>query len=93
MTTKAVERKLRSNIPDEWRASDDTRLEWLWNQRLIVVQSIYYRTDDIRDKLAATVVLGAAWQGNLASIELLLKRLEGGAVQDQVVVEEDSLLV
>ena len=85
------QRKLRSEIPEEHRLTDDARLEWLWSQRLIVVHSIYNRTTNVRDKMAAALVLGAAWQANLASIELLLKRLEGGAVPDQEVQEDDSL--
>ena len=36
-----IARRMPSNIPEEHRETDDTRLEWLWNQRLIVVQNIY----------------------------------------------------
>jgi hypothetical protein len=91
--TDELTKRLKSNIPEEHRASADTRVQWLWNQRLIVVQSIYMRTDDILDKMAATLVIQAAWSGHLPSIELVLKRLEGGAIPDQAIVEEDSLVL
>jgi len=84
-------RKLRSDIPEEHRASDDARFEWLWMQRLATVGSIYMRTKNIRDRMAAKVVLDATMSANLPSIELLLRRLEGGAVSDQKLVEEESL--
>ena len=86
-----IVRALRSEIPAAHTASDDTRLLWLWNQRLAVVQSIYARTTDIRSKMAASLTLTAAMTGDLAAIELLLRRLEGAAVADEVVLEADSL--
>ena len=90
--TDVVQRfKLRSEIPDEHCESDDSRFEWLWMQRLATVGSIYMRTKNIRSRMAAKVVLDATMSANLASIELLIRRLEGGAVSDQTVVEEDSL--
>ncbi|QNN98102.1 hypothetical protein SEA_FEDE_54 [Microbacterium phage Fede] len=84
-------RKMLSNIPDEHRLTDDTRLEWLWMQRVIVVQSIFMRSNNARDRMAASLVLQAAWSAHLGSIEMLIRRLEGGAVPDQVVQEGDSL--
>jgi len=86
-----VVRKLLSNIPEEHRLTDDSRLEWLWNQRMAVVQKIFTDTNNVRDRMAATLVLSSTMLPNLASIELLLQRLEGGAAQDVVVQEEDSL--
>lgn len=86
-------RRLKSNIPEMHRVSDDARLQWLWSQRLATVQSIYGRTTNIRDKMAATLVLQAAMSANLPSIELLLRRLEGGAVPDEVLLEEDGLVI
>jgi hypothetical protein len=93
MTTTEVERqrKMLNNIPQEHRKTDDTRLEWLWNQRLIVVQWIYTNTDSARDKMAASLVLLAAWSANLPSIEQLLRRLEGGSVPDEKLQEDDSM--
>lgn len=90
---KEVARKLRSNIPAEHRTSDDSRLQWLWSQRLATVQSIYSRSDNVRDKMAATLVLQATMSANMPSIELLLRRLEGGAVTDEAVQEGDSLVI
>ena len=84
-------RKMLSNIPEEHRITDDARLEWLWMQRVIVVQNIYMKTNNNRDKMAASLVLQAAWSAHLGSIEMLIRRLEGGAVPDQVVMEGDSL--
>lgn len=90
MGTEIV-RRLRSDIPEEHKVTDDARLEWLWNQRLAQVAAIYLRTTDIRDRMNANLVLNAAMSSNLASIELLFRRLEGGAVADQVVLEGESL--
>ena len=84
-------RKMLSNIPEEHRITDDARLEWLWMQRVIVVQNIYMKTNNNRDKMAASLVLQAAWSAHLGSIEMLIRRLEGGAVPDQIVMEGDSL--
>jgi len=84
-------RKIRTTIPEEHRISDDARIVWLWNQRMITVQTIYMRSPDPRDKLAANLVINAAWSGDLGAIELLLKRLEGGAVQDQAIQEDETL--
>ena len=84
-------RKMLSNIPEEHRITDDARLEWLWMQRVIVVQNIYMKTNNNRDKMTASLVLQAAWSAHLGSIEMLIRRLEGGAVPDQIVMEGDSL--
>ena len=91
----AVARRAPSNIPEEHRTTDDTRIQWLWNQRLIVVQNIYMNTGNIRDRMACALVLGAAWQANLPSIELVFKRLEGGSVADSEVIDEgeDTLIL
>ena len=83
--------RMMINIPTEHRVTDDARLEWLWNQRIAVVQNIFMKTNNIRDRMAATLVLTATMSASLPSIELLLKRLEGGAVSDQEVLEDDSL--
>ena len=95
MSGNAMElvRKLRSEIPNDHRSSSDSRMEWLWNQRLAVVASIYMRSPNIMDRMAAKLVLDAAMSANLPSIELLLRRLEGGAVSDQTIVEGDSLIL
>ena len=86
-----VTRPLKSEIPSEHCASNDTRLVWLWNQKMATAQSIYARTKDIESKMAASLILEAAMLGDLDAIELLLRRLEGAAVSDQEVLEGDSL--
>ena len=88
---KEVTRALRLEIPDAHCTSDDSRIMWLWNQRMIVVQSIYVHSKDIRSKMAASLCLTAGYSNDLGAIELLLRRLEGGAKSDEAVVEEDSL--
>lgn len=91
MTNEIVQRKYRSEIPERYCTSDDARLQWLWNQRLSTVSSIFYRTKDPLSRMAASLVVSAAVAGDLGSIELLLQRLEGGAVSDQAVLESDSM--
>ncbi|QDF17005.1 hypothetical protein SEA_YELLOWPANDA_55 [Microbacterium phage YellowPanda] len=86
----AIARRMPSNIPEEHRTTDDTRIEWLWNQRLIVVQNIYVHTSNIRDRMACALILGAAFQANLASIELVFKRLEGSSVVDTDIIDKDD---
>ena len=88
-----VVRKLRNSIPDAHKLNSDSRLVWLWSQRLAVVQSIRANSPDVQDVMAATLVLSAAWTSYLPSIELLLQRLEGGSVDDQTVVEQGSMPV
>lgn len=88
---KEIVRKLRSEIPREHRASNDTRLMWLWSQRLAVVQNIRQNSPDIQDVMACTLVLSAAMASYLPSIELLLRRLEGGSVSDQEVLDGETM--
>ena len=45
--SKRVARRLRSEIPDEHRKSDDTRLRWLWNQRMAVVEEHMAKAADL----------------------------------------------
>jgi len=68
-------------------------MEWMWDQRLEVIGTIYLRSPDLLDVMAARTVLDATLMGSIASIELLLRRLEGGAVSDQTIVEGDSLVL
>ena len=76
-------RRFRGEIPAEHCGSADTKLRWLWNQRFGTVQSIWQNTTDGDTKAACALVLNAAYVGNLASISLLLQRLEGGAKTDE----------
>jgi len=86
-------RKLRTETPRDVKSSSDTRLEWMWDQRLAVVANIYYRSPDILDRMAARLILDAIMAMNLASIELVLQRIEGAPVSDQTIVEGDSLVL
>ena len=82
--------KFRKRIPKEHQQSLDTRLIWLWNQRFGTVQSIYQSSKDVQDKLACTLILQAILGKDLASIELLLYRIEGGAEDDSIVAEKSE---
>jgi len=93
LTGKEVVRKLRNSIPKEHQTSNDSRLVWLWKQRLATVQQIKAKSSDVKDVMAATLVLSATMANYLPAIELLLQRLEGGAVTDQEVQEQDSMPV
>lgn len=80
-------KKYRSTIPEEHLTSADTKLRWLWNQRFGTVQKIWQETEDAEIKAAATLCLNAAYLGDLASINLILNRLEGGAMNDQEILD------
>lgn len=75
-------RRWRSEVPQEHRATLDTRLQWMWNQRFGTVQTIYTSSPDLLDKTAATLILQAIMARDLAAIRQLFQRLEGGAVYD-----------
>ena len=90
--TEIVASKFRLSIPPEHRGSVDTRLRWLWMQRLGTVQSVWKNSTDWEDQLAATIVLQAVMGADLNSIQLLLTRLEGGAQEDEIVSEGPLLI-
>lgn len=81
------QRKYRSQVPDVHRASLDTRLMWLWNQRFGTVQMVWKDSPDVLDHTAATLILQAIIAKDLESIVLLFQRLEGGSLPDDVVLE------
>ena len=81
MSTEIV-RKFRKQVPGAHRKSMDTRLAWLWKQRFGTVQTIWKDSPDILDKTACTLLLQAILGKDLNSIELLFRRLEGGAISD-----------
>lgn len=85
MTTEIVNR-YRNAIPQKHRSSLDTRLAWLWNQRFGTVQRVWQESEDLLDHTAATLILQAIMASDLNSITLLLRRLEGGPLGDEVVV-------
>ena len=84
-----VIQKFRRSIPESHRKSLDTRIQWLWGQRLGSVQSIWRDSKDVLDHTAATLVLQAVMAQDLNSIELLFQRLEGGAVVDDKLAEQN----
>ena len=92
MENEVEKRKaLRSEVPDRHCDTDDSRLQWLWNQRLETVANVFYKTRDVRTRMAASLMISATVAGDLGAIELLLRRLEGGAISDQEVLESDSM--
>lgn len=80
-------RKYRSQIPAVHRASLDTRLMWLWNQRFGTVQTVWKDSPDLLDVTAATMILQAILAKDLNNIQLVFRRLEGGAQEDTVVAD------
>lgn len=78
-------RKYRKAIPEVHRTSLDTRVQWLWHQR--VGRLLPDRLDGAEplDKTACTLVLQAVIEMDLNSIELIFQRLEGGAQGDEAV--------
>ena len=58
-----------SGLPAEHRASIDTRLAWLWNQRFGTVQMVWKDSPDLLDHTAATIILQAVLAKDLNSIE------------------------
>ena len=84
-----VIQKFRRSIPESHRKSLDTRIQWLWGQRFGAVQSIWRDSKDVLDHTAATLVLQAVMAQDLNSIELLFQRLEGGAIVDDKLAEEN----
>ena len=83
----------RSEIPEAHRASLDTRIRWLWNQRFGTVQKVYQDSPDILDKTAAIMFITAIWSKDLNSIQLILNRLEGGPITDEELVQRQTLRV
>jgi hypothetical protein len=94
MTSEVVPiRRWRGSIPKEHRASLDTRLHWLWNQRFGTVQTVYIDSEDLLDRTAATLILQAIMAQDLRSIQQLFQRLEGGAVHDAEISEDVPLRI
>lgn len=94
MTAELVERRhFRKSIPKEHRASLDTRIRWLWNQRFGTVQTVWKDSPDVLDKTAATLILQAIMAKDLDSISLIFQRLEGGPQVDEEVLEQASMRV
>jgi hypothetical protein len=92
-TSLVLVSKYRTKIPESHRASLDTRLLWLWNQRFGTVQTIWQRSPDILDHTAATLILQAIMGKDLESIAQLFQRLEGGARKDDQVIQEEVIRI
>ncbi len=84
-----TESKYRTRVPDSHRQSVDTRLVWLWHQRFGTVQTVWQKSPDLLDHTAATLILQAIMGKDLDSIKQLLKRLEGGALDDTQLAERE----
>ena len=87
MTEIVPAKRFRSQVPADHRTSLDTRLLWLWHQRFGTIQMIWKESPDLLDHTAAQLVLQAILEKDLGSIELILQRVEGGAQDDEVVME------
>ena len=87
-----AEKRFRQSIPEEHKSSLDTRLAWLWNQRFGTVQTICQESTDLLDNTACTLILQAIMGHDLDSISMLFNRLEGGALPDDELAEQDSTL-
>jgi hypothetical protein len=83
-------RRFRNQIPDSHRQSLDTRILWLWHQRFGTVQMVWKESKDVLDHTAATLILQAIMAKDLESIAQLFQRLEGGALNDQTVLDRTS---
>ena len=78
-----AQRRWRNKVPQEHRASLDTRIVWLWNQRFGTVQSVYKESPDILDTTAATLILQAVLGRDMKAVQQLFTRIEGGSVYDE----------
>lgn len=83
LQAELAKKKYRGSIPAEHTTSIDTKVRWLWNQRFGTVQKVWQETDDAETRAAATLLLNAAYVGDLSAINVVLNRLEGGALTDE----------
>jgi hypothetical protein len=93
MSNEVAVKTYRTHVPEDHRGSLDTRLHWLWHQRFGTVQTVYSRSEDILDVTAATLILQCIMARDLRSIQQLFQRIEGGALEDQELVDGDSLRI
>lgn len=87
------QRKYRRTIPEAHRASLDTRVAWLWHQRFGTVQTIWQCTEDTYDKTACTLLLQAVMAHDLESIRMVFERLEGGVLEDSVLLDKANATI
>jgi hypothetical protein len=90
MSELVTTRKYRTTIPEEHKASLDTRIMWLWNQRFGTVQMIWKDSTDVLDHTAATLILQAIMGRDLDSIIQLFQRLEGAPMVDDEVLDREG---
>ena len=83
----------RRSIPKEHRASLDTRILWLYNQRFGTIQQVYQSSDDLDDRTVASLFINAIWHKDLDSIAMIYRRLEGGPVTDEEQLAKTNLRV
>jgi hypothetical protein len=91
-TELVLKRKYRHQIPELHRASLDTRIQWLWNQRFGTVQTVWKDSKDVLDHTAATLILQAIMGKDLESIAQIFQRLEGGAISDEELAEREEAI-
>lgn len=78
----------RKEVPQSHRATLDSRVQWLWNQRYGTVQTVYTESPDLLDKTAATLIIQAILARDLNAIRQMFQRLEGGSSYDQEIVDQ-----
>lgn len=88
-----TEYRYRSEVPREHKATMDTRLQWMWNQRLGTIQTIWQKSRDVQDRTVADLILQAIWGSDLTSIELILSRLEGGPQSDEETLKHENVSI
>ena len=89
----SLRQNFRRSIPKEHRASLDTRILWLYNQRFGTVQQVYQSSDDLDDRTVASLFINAIWHRDLDSIAMIYRRLEGGPVTDEEQLAKTNLRV
>lgn len=89
----SLRQNFRRSIPKEHRASLDTRILWLYNQRFGTIQQVYQSSDDLDDRTVASLFINAIWHKDLDSIAMIYRRLEGGPVTDEEQLAKTNLRV
>lgn len=84
--------RFRNQVPKEHRATIDTRIAWLWNQRFGTVQMVWQQSRDVLDHTAATLILQAIFASDLDAINQIFQRIEGGAQSDKDLLEKDDTI-
>jgi hypothetical protein len=81
--------RFRNQVPDSHRASIDTRIAWLWNQRFGTVQMVWQQSKDVLDHTAATLILQAVFASDLDAINQIFQRIEGNPQFDAELLDRD----